>query len=614
MRNGKELLEALRSRIIVCDGAMGTELHAKGISINESFDNINITNPEIVTQIHYSYLKAGAELIETNTFGANRFKLAHYNLADKVKEINTCGAEIALFCAKDNGWVAGSIGPLGRLQENVADSQKEEAFKEHAEALINAGLQIIILETFSSLSELLIALKAVKSVDKNAVVIAQLSFNKSGKTINGDEIFSSFLKLHENGADIVGSNCIIGPLGHLNLIKNYGNKINIPLSVFPNAGFPEQIGDRMMYNSNSEYLANFFVEFVNAGANLIGGCCGTTPEDIRRASLAVKNLKPVKKTDIPLEKIIEEQKKIISDKNKISGGELKAKLAAGKKIISVELDPPKGLNYENVIEGARALKDAGVDIISLSENPLSIVRMSNVTIANVIKRDVGIESIIHLTGRDRNLVGMQSALMGMAVDGIKNILAVTGDPPSRGGEDKVTGVYDLNSYELIKLIKRLNEGENYYGDNIKKRSAFTIGAAFNPNVLKIEAQVERLKKKIDFGAEFVQTQPVFDKKKVEEMITVLKDVKIPVFLGILPLVSSRNTEFLHNEIPGIIIPDDIRKRMADAGENGIEEGINVAWEIIDYALPHFAGIYIMPPFNKYEIAIELVKRIKLKLR
>ncbi len=604
----QHLIQELQQRIIVADGAFGTLLYEKGVPLTVCYDHLNISDSHIVTQIHKEYIDAGAEIVETNTFGANRWKLEQHGLAQQTRDINLRGAELALNCAKDNVWAAGSIGPFGRTDERmVSDDEKSAIFREQAQALIDGGVHLIILETFNALSELLIALKAVKSV-KNIITVAQLVFTNSGKTFEGDDALSSFFQLKHAGADIVGANCGIGPNGLLRVLKTVAAKIDLPVSAFPNAGFPERRDDRMIYPAGPDYMTGTAVELVNAGVNIIGGCCGTDPSFIRAIKAAVSDLKPVTKQPLDVQTVIELRERESKQAKPLSPSFLKD-LLGKKKVLSVELDPPKTLRCEKVLQGAKEVKQAGADVISIAENPLAVVRLSNVTIARMIKRNVGIEPLVHLTGRDRNLIGMQSELMGMAVEGLHNILAVTGDPPSKGKQEREKGVFDVRSYELISLLQKLNQGQNAYGEDIKQQTSFTIGAAFNPNVQNLEGQVTRMRKKIERGAQFFQTQPVYSREKVDQILALTHDISTPILLGILPLVSSRNAEFLHNEFPGISIPEDIRQKMRDAGENGIQQGIEIAWELIQYAYPHFGGIYIMPPFNKYQIAVELLTRI-----
>lgn len=614
MKTSTTFLDEVQQRILVGDGAFGTFLYEKGVPLSECYDNLNLCRPEIVAEIHRDYREAGAEVLETNTFGANRWKLDQHKLGGQVRDMNLRGAEIALQCAQDAAWVAGSVGPLGRMEPDaLTDSEKEDIFREQAQALADGGVALIMLETFPTLADLLIALRAVKSVSAIPTV-AQLVFTASGRTGDGHDALFAFLTLQQAGADVVGANCGIGPNGVLKMLKPVAAQVAVPVSAFPNAGFPERRDDRMMYIMSPDYLSGIAAELAASGVTLIGGCCGTGPSDIRAIKAAVGGLRPTPKqpveADVYLRRHAPAGRAVGSRSPQKS--RLHAILRSPRKVISVELDPPKTLVIDRVLAGAQALKDVGADVISIAENPLAAVRMSNVALARLIQQRVGMETLVHLTGRDRNLIGMQSELMGMAVEGLHNVLAVTGDPPSEGKEANVKGVFDLRSFELIDLLSKLNQGQNYYGDDLKQPTAFTIGAAFNPNVTRMEGQVRRMRRKIEKGAQFFQTQPVYSKATVDDMLELTRDIDAPILLGILPLVSSRNAEFLHNEFPGISIPDDIRARMraASGKEQGIQEGIEIAWELIAYAYPHFAGIYIMPPFNKYEIAVELIRRMR----
>ena len=615
----QSILDVLQHRIVVADGAFGTLLYDKGVPLTVCYDHLNSVQPDLVRQIHREYLEAGAELIETNTFGANRWKLQRYELAERVSEINRRGAELALECAQGAAWVAGSIGPLGRLDESaLTEADKQAIFREQAQALLDGGVHLLMLETFNTLADLLLAVKAVKALG-DIPAIAQLVFTESGRTIDGDGALTAFARLQQAGADIVGANCGIGPNGILKVLKPTAAKIAAPVSALPNAGFPERRDDRMIYLTSPDYLAHVATELVNAGVNLIGGCCGTSPADIRAIKAAVAGLTPRVKQPVPIRTILARGQQPSAPTARPAPGPPTAgperphleDLLGRRKVISVELDPPKTFRIEKVLQGAKALKQAGADVISIAENPLAMVRLSNVTMARRIQQEVGIETIVHLTGRDRNLIGMQSELMGMAIDGLPNILAVTGDPPSKGEADRVQGVFDLRSFELISLLYKLNQGQNFSGDDLKHPTSFTIGAAFNPNTPRLAGQVKRMRKKIELGAQFFQTQPVYDRDTVDRILEHTQDIDAPILLGILPLVSSRNAEFLHNEFPGISIPADVREKMRQAGKDGVQQGIEVAWELIRYAYPHFAGIYIMPPFNKYPIAVELIRRLTL---
>lgn len=602
------LLLTMNERPVLGDGAMGSQLLARGADPKACLDLLNISTPELVRAVHRDYIAAGAELIETNTFGANRKKLERFGLAERVEEINRQGAALARACVGPGGWVAGSMGPLGRLQGEELDPEElASIYAQQAKALAEGGVDLLMLETFSDLGLLLAALKAVKAATALPVA-AQMVFG-AGLTLAGEAPAERLRALREAGADIVGLNCGLGPQGALEVLR--AAKPEGLVSAFPNAGFPERLGDRLVYPSSPEYFAQMLAQFADHGVRLLGGCCGAGPEHIR----ALRNIFSARERPRPVFVSVLSAQPAPEPAPQPKSQGFAAKL--GKQpMFLVEIDPPKHLDATAALAGAAALAQAGADAITVAENPLASPRLSNIVLASLIKAQTGIDLIVHLTGRDRNLIGMQSTIMGLAALGLTNVLAVTGDPPSTGGEERLTGVFDLRSYELISLLECFKKGRNAQGQDMRMAVDFRIGGAFNPNTRNIALQVGRMRRKAELGAEYFLTQPVYSRERVDALLEATRGFDKPIFLGVMPLASSRNAEFLHNEFPGVTIPDEVRARMRAAderGAQGAQEGVEIAWELLEYALPHFAGVYLMPPFNRHHTALELMRRAKAAL-
>jgi methionine synthase / methylenetetrahydrofolate reductase(NADPH) len=599
-------LERIRNEVLVGDGAIGTMLYAKGVAVEANFEHLNLVRPELVLSLHEEYIAAGARVIETNTFGANLVKLGAIGLTAKVAEINRQGARIARQAAQGKDiFVAGSIGPLGRAKGELAVDGIRDCFLYQAAALADGGVDLLILETFAELEELEIAIAAAK--ETGLPIVANLAFGEGSKVYGGINAETAAQRLVVAGADVIGANCGAGPLELLTTLKRMAAVTDVPLAAYPNSGFPEYVDGRYIYRTTPDYFAGMALEMVSAGASLVGGCCGTTPEHIARIAERLTGMAPQPRTVVAVEGGLHRGEQVTPQRAGFLAG------WGGEKVVTVELDPPRGLDCSKILAGSSALKEAGADAINLAENPLARVRMGNIALAALIQREVGIEVIAHITCRDRNLIGLQSDLMGASLLGVTSILAVTGDPASLGEDAGASSVFDLNSFTLIKLLKDLNHGVNAMGNSIGGGTGFTIGAAFNPNVPKMEGQVARLAKKVTNGACFAQTQPMYDLGRLEQMVELTRPIDVPILPGVLPLVSGRNAEFLHNEVPGIIIPEEIRARMAGkSGDDGVREGIVIAKEFIDGAIDKVGGFYLIPPFGKYEIAVELVKYIKSK--
>jgi len=601
---GVSFLERVRGEVLVGDGAIGTMLYAKGVPLEANFEHLNLVRPDLVLELHGEYLDAGAQVIETNSFGANFVKLSAIGLGGKVAEINRQGALLARRAAAGcDAFVAGSIGPLGRGKAELSPEQVQECFRVQALALAEGGVDLFLLETFSELEELEWAVRAAK--EHGLPVISSLAFGEGSRLAGGYGAEEAALRLVAAGADLVGANCGAGPLELLATLKRIAAVTELPLAAYPNSGFPEYVDGRYIYLTTPDYFAGMAQEMVAAGAALVGGCCGTTPEHVREVARRLGGVKPAPRRAAPVAGAAGSGSALPSAGPGFLAGWGK------RKVITVELDPPKGLDCSKVLAGSRVLKEAGADAINLAENPLARVRMGNIALASAIRREVGIEVIAHVTCRDRNLLGLQSDLMGASLLGVTSILAVTGDPASLGDEAGASSVFDLNSFTLIKLLSDLNRGVNALGSPIGAGTGFTIGAAFNPNSQKMEVQVARLEKKVANGATFAQTQPIYDLGRFEQMLALTAHLNVPILPGVLPLVSGRNAEFLHNEVPGIVIPEEMRRRMAGrSGDDGVSEGLAIAREFIEAAFDRVGGFYLIPPFGKYEIALELVKYIK----
>jgi homocysteine S-methyltransferase len=605
-----DFLDRLKNEVLVGDGAIGTMLYAKGVGLEANFEHLNLVRPELVLELHGEYLAAGARVIESNTFGANFTKLQAIGLGRKVREINVQVARLACRAAAGrDAYVAGSVGPLGRLkgeERELTACEMLEMFREQCQALAEGGVQLFMLETFSDPEQVKIALAAAQETGLPA--IASMAYPEGGRSAGGAELESVTTLLAGAGADLIGVNCGAGPLEILRNIRRMARVTDLPLAAYPNSGFPEYVDGRYIYRATPDYFAAMALEMVEAGAGLVGGCCGTTPDHIRLIAERLKGLKPVaRKAGVPVEAGPEHREPELAPKGFLArwGKEM---------IVTVELDPPKGLDCAKVVAGSRALREAGADAINLAENPLARVRMGNIALANLIQREAGIEVIVHITCRDRNLLGLQSDLMGASLLGIRSVLAVTGDPARLGDQAGASSVFDLNSFGLIKLLSDLNAGSNALGNPIGGGTGFTIGCAFNPNTTRMEAQVARLEKKVAQGARFAQTQPLYDAGKLREMIERTAHLGIPLLPGILPLVSERNCEYLHNEVPGIVVPEEIRNRMRGKDKDaGAREGLAIAREFIAEVREHVGGFYIIPPFGRYEIAVELVTLIKGKI-
>ena len=608
-------LDIIKERVLLGDGALGTYFYDKGVALGANTDLLNLKEPELVLSAHQEYIRAGSQVIETNTFGANRFKLASQSISDhEIREINLQGALIAKKAAGNTVYVAGSIGPSGvypLIDDGIDEKDLAASFREQASPLLEAEVDLLILETFSYLEELLTAIESCRKLDSDIPIIAQMVFPAKGLTVDGKDALFCANAVFDAGADMFGSNCGRGVKAMLAAFKKLSPlKGQFPLSAFPNAGLPEVVGDRTVYSAQPAYMAAGLSEMIKLGARLVGGCCGTTPAHIHE----FKQVLRLKKR-FAAKGIIESGDSSVKKGEQLDlerkGGFLEG-LEDTKLPVIVELDPPVTLDIGPIVEGARALKESGANAISLAEHPLAILRADNLSLAHIIKEDVNIETILHLTCRDRNVLGLQAQIMGAHFLGVNAILAITGDPASASDQPGVSGVFDLDSIGLVRTISRFNNGFNLAGRSMNGKTDISIGVAFSYRPSNPTMQLRKLEKKAAAGAHFVMTQPMFDPEHIEKTMELTQKLGLMIFPGIFPLISARNAEFLHNEVPGISVPSYIRKRLwqfeqvADQKKAAMEITQNLISEIRD--LVH--GIYIISPLNKWDVAKTLVKFIR----
>jgi homocysteine S-methyltransferase len=610
---GKKFLELVRAKVLLCDGAMGTMLYNKGIYLNLCFDELNLTNPEIVKEVHRDYIRSGVDIIETNTFGANRYKLKKFGLEGKVRDINRAGALIAREEAGEEIFVAGSIGPLGLKIEPwgpTSIKEAEEAFREQAQALLEGGVDLFILETFSDLNEIHQAIKAVQSLGKGLAFIAEMTIEESGNSLYGTtpEVFTK--KLEEWKAPVVGVNCSVGPAHMLQCIEKMAQVTSLPLSAMPNAGIPREVEGRNIYLCSPEYMAEYAKRFILSGVKVVGGCCGTTPAHIKAIRSAIKALQPPRRERIQviLPEMEKEEKKGIKQRDK---SRMARKLADKEFVKSVEILPPRGHDPSKTIEIASRLEREGIDCVNIPDGPRASARMSPIALAFILISKVKIEPILHYTCRDRNLLGMQSDLLGMYAQGIKNILVITGDPPKLGDYPDATAVFDVDSIGLTNVVSSLNRAIDIGGRRLPEPTGFHIGVGVNPGATNLDYEISRFERKVEAGAEFAITQPVFDVRILENFLKKIVHCRIPILAGLWPLSSLRNAEFMHNEVPGASVPDEVMKRMRNAQEIGAErareEGMAIAREALAAIKDMVEGVQISPPLGKYELALEVLK-------
>jgi methionine synthase / methylenetetrahydrofolate reductase(NADPH) len=616
MQPFQELLST--DRILVVDGAMGTMLYAKGVYINRCYDELNLSSPDLVREIHTEYIRAGADIIETNTFGATAHKLQQYGLESSMHEINAIAAKVAREAAKDRAYVAGAIGPLGLRIEPYGPTSFDEArdlFKAQAVALLEGGVDLFCLETFSDVSEIRQAIAAVKEVC-NLPIIAQMTIMTDGNTMFGTtpELFTE--RLDEWGADVIGLNCGVGPAIILNALEKMREVTKKKLSAQPNAGLPRDVQGRQFYMCSPEYMSKFAKRFIQSGAKFIGGCCGTTPAHIKLISDSVRAASPrTQRTVLSGGAAVTVEATapdihVVPPEERSNWGR---KIARGEFVTSVEVLPPKGVDAKKTLDSIRLLKDAGVDGVNIPDGARAQSRMSAIATAVLVEQQIGIESVLHYCCRDRNLLGMMSDLLGAAALGLRNILVITGDPPKMGPYPDATAVFDIDSIGLTNMVNKLNHGLDLGNNPIGEPTAFCIGVGVNPGAINLDEEIKRFEWKVEAGAQYAITQPVFDTGQLRDFLKRIEHVRIPIIAGIWPLVSYRNAEFLHNEVPGVRVTPSIMDRMRAASnvskEAGREEGLKIARESLLEVRDDIQGVQVSAPFGNVKYALEVFQAL-----
>ncbi|MHA0857299.1 bifunctional homocysteine S-methyltransferase/methylenetetrahydrofolate reductase [Paenibacillus sp. CMAA1364] len=608
-----DLRKALENNVLIGDGAMGTYLYQMGFPVGISYEELNLTSPDVIADVHRRYRAAGAQVLESNTFSANYDKLSKYGLEAKVEEINRAGVRIARDAAGSEGYVVGAVGSIrGGKRTNVSTKELKKYFEQQISILLDEGVDGILLETFYDVEEILIALSRVRKLS-NIPVICQFAVEDVARTLDGYTMPEAFQILQQEGADIIGFNCRTGPNGIMRAVETLSGQLTVPVSVFPNAGVADLVDGEIRYTATPEYFGEMAVRFADMGVRIVGGCCGTTPEHITAISHALKGYvpKPIDKNAVyKIATPVVTYDYIESGSNDQDDEPTIVDLVKQRHTVIVELDPPRDLDIKKFMRGAEALKKSGCDALTLADNSLAVTRMSNMALGYLVQDQIGIRPLIHIACRDRNLIGTQSHLMGFDALGIDHVLAVTGDPAKFGDLPGSSSVYDLTSFEIIRMIKQLNEGIAFSGKPLKQKAKFMVGAAFNPNVKHLDKAVQRLEKKIAAGADYIMTQPVYDPKLIIAIKEATAHLDTPIFLGIMPLASGRNAQYLHNEVPGILLSEEVLARMAGLeGEEGRAMGVSIAKELIDEAMKHFNGIYIMTPFLFYEMSVQLTEYV-----
>ncbi|MGA3213023.1 MAG: bifunctional homocysteine S-methyltransferase/methylenetetrahydrofolate reductase [Terriglobales bacterium] len=610
----EDFLARLSRGPVLADGAMGTLLYAKGIFINRCYDELNLSQPDLIREIHHEYLQAGAEIIETNTFGANSFRLARHGLVDRLRDINLAGVSLARESSKAfSAYIAGAVGPLGLRIEPLGKTsfaEARDAFRRQIAALAEGGVDLLVLETFGYLEELHQALLAARDVDPKIPVIAQVTIDEEGDCLDGATPETFCEKLTAWGADVVGINCSVGPVAMLDAIERVAKITTRPLSVQPNAGPPSNVEGRNIYMCSPEYMANYARSFLAAGARVVGGCCGTTPEHIHamKSEMRAGGARALAASGVTASKAKAEALPTLplAERSRVA-----SKLARGEFVTMVEIVPPRGIEAKKEIEGALFLQSVGVDAINIPDSPRASARMSNQALSILVQQKVGIEIVLHYTCRDRNVLSIQSDLLGAAAVGIRNLICITGDPPRLGNYPDATAVFDVDAIGLVNIVHNLNQGLDIGGNGIGAATPFVIGVGANPGAPNIEEEIRRFEYKVEAGAEYCVTQPVFDLDLLDNFVKRTLHCRIPIIAGIWPLTSARNAEFMKNELR-VAIPDAIMHRMecVSSADAARAEGLAIAREMLVAVKDKLQGVQISAPFGRYVYAVEVLEGLQ----
>ncbi len=609
--------QLIRERVLIGDGAMGTMLYQHGVFLNRCFDELNLTDPGLVKKVHASYIEAGADLIETNTFGANRLKLSKSGLAADVAQINRAGVRLAQEAAQGSILVAGSMGPLGGDLVGhgpITSQDARQVFEEQGKALVEAGVDLLILETFSDTQELLLAIEAVAGLG-DVPIVAQMTVGENHETIYGQRIDHAIARIaQEPAVAAVGLNCSVGPSGMLSSLELVRRVTDKPISVQPNAGMPRRVEGRQLYMCTPEYMAEYAKRFFEMGARIIGGCCGTTPEHIKEIVRAVRSISKAaaQNTTPAVTEIRQAARPILRDLQPLAArSRFGAKLAAGEAVTMVEITPPRGVDVTAVVDKARQCAAAGVDAINIPDGPRASSRLSPLVTAVRIQEKAGIEAILHFCCRDRNLIGMQSDILGASAIGVRNLLIITGDPPKLGEYPSATGVFDMDSIALTTVVRNLNRGVDIGGNVIDPSTSLVVGVGANPVAADLEREIERFRQKVLAGAEFAITQPVFEPECLFRFLDMVGGTKIPIIAGIWPFTSFKNAEFMANEVPGVVVPNALLDRMSKATtkEHGRALGIEIAQELVAKVKDAVAGFAVSAPFGNVGTALAVLGKV-----